>query len=106
MVYRITLNHEVGDDPVELGPVVVPPSSELGKVSAGLRGVLPVQLDDDLTHSKKTKNKSKFILEFVQTLVTNIILLSLTSCQNNTKQIKKCFVSATLVENICNCSYW
>jgi hypothetical protein len=52
MVYRITLNHEVGYDPVELGAIVIAPSSELGKVPAGLRGVLPVQLDDDLTHSK------------------------------------------------------
>ncbi len=50
---------------MELGPVVVAPSSELGKVPAGLRGVLPVQLDDDLTHSKQAKNKSKLILEFV-----------------------------------------
>ena len=51
----MTLNHEVGDDSVELGAVVIAPSSELGKVPAGLRGVLPVQLDDDLTHSKQTK---------------------------------------------------
>jgi hypothetical protein len=55
MVYRITLNHEVWYDPVELGAIVIAPASELGKVPAGLRGVLPVQLDDDLTHSKQTK---------------------------------------------------
>ncbi len=50
---------------MELGAIVIAPAGELGKVPAGLRGVLPVQLDDDLTHSKKTKMKSKLIIEFV-----------------------------------------
>ena len=45
------LDHEILDDPVELGAVVVPPVGELGKVPARRRGVLPVHLQRDVAHT-------------------------------------------------------
>ena len=47
-----TLNHEVRNDPVKLGPVVVTPAGQLGEVPAGLWCVLPVQLNNDLAHPR------------------------------------------------------
>ena len=44
------LDHEVLDDPVELGPVVVASPGELGKVPARHRSVLPVELHFEFAH--------------------------------------------------------
>lgn len=46
-----TLDHEVLDDPVEFGAVVVAPPSQLCKVLAGLWSMLPVQLQHDDPHA-------------------------------------------------------
>ena len=45
------LDHEVLDDPVKLGAVVVSPVGELGKVPARRRSVLPVHLQRDVAHT-------------------------------------------------------
>lgn len=45
------LDHEVLDDPVEFGAVVVAPPSQLCKVLAGLWSMLPVQLQHDDPHA-------------------------------------------------------
>ena len=49
------LDHEVLDDPVELGPVVVASPGELGKVPARHRSVLPVELHFEFAHAAKNE---------------------------------------------------
>ena len=49
---RITcLNHKVGDDAMEFDAVVVAAASQLGEVAACVWRMLPVQLDDNRTHT-------------------------------------------------------
>ena len=62
---RVTaLDHEILDDPVKLGAVVISPIGELGKVPAGGWSVLPVHLERDVAHTashfKMNQHKQKF----------------------------------------------
>lgn len=45
-----SLYHEVLDDAVELGAIVVPTAAQLSKVLAGAGGVLPVQFQHEWAH--------------------------------------------------------
>lgn len=45
-----SLHHEILDDSVEFGAIVVPATAQLSKVLAGAGGVLPVQLQHQGTH--------------------------------------------------------
>ena len=49
------LDHEVLDDPVELGPVVVASPGELGEVPASHGGVLPIEFHFELAHAEEKK---------------------------------------------------
>lgn len=46
------LDHEVANDPVEDGSVVVPATSKLSEIPAGVRGMFPVKLNRNFTDSE------------------------------------------------------
>ena len=51
---RVTaLDHEILDDPVKLGAVVISPVGELGEVPARSWSVLPVHLKRDVAHTAR-----------------------------------------------------
>lgn len=58
------LDHEVGDDPMEDGVVVVPTGSQVRKVATRLWRMLPVQLDVDAAHPGKDQRNYNVIKQF------------------------------------------
>ena len=56
------LDHEILDDPVKLGAVVISTVGELGKVPARSWSVLPVHLKRDVAHTARHFNISLMIV--------------------------------------------
>lgn len=52
------LDHEILNDPVEFGVVIVSSAGQLSKVPTGVGGVFPVELQHHLTHPVKARTRT------------------------------------------------
>lgn len=55
---RLTLDHKVLDYPMELAAIVVAPSAQFCKVSAGVGCMLPIKLHHNISHAAKKSHKT------------------------------------------------
>ena len=53
-----SLDHEIFNDPVEFGVVIVSSAGQLSKVPTGVGGVFPVELQHHLTHPVKARTRT------------------------------------------------
>lgn len=65
-----TLDHEIFNDPVEFGVVIVSSAGQLSKVPTGVGGVFPVKLQHHLTHPVNRQAVIKS--EFFDSMMKNI----------------------------------
>lgn len=57
LTWIAALNHEVANDTVENGIVVISTTNQFGEIAAGIRCVLPVQFDGNFAHSVRVKRE-------------------------------------------------
>lgn len=91
------LNHEVLDDAMKLGVIVITSPGQLSKVFTGFVSMFPIQLHSNRAHSEKRQNQNKAVK-----LLQQMHLLLFKSFRGVHVKIKKPQSNSNVMNDICN----